>query len=455
MKIATKTALAYGFITAAILFIFAYGVYIASENNREEEFYDRLDYKVTWRAEFIFDANISEEMLRKLHKQNQILLNEADISVYDNKGNLYFTDERPPLGNPKILEKLKQKGRVKWASGNYQYLGIIYSFNGENYYIIGKATDLTGLLHIKKFKENIVILYLISVGIVFFIGFLFSYYTLQPLKNIIVQIKDISEQNLHKRINLPKSKDEIFELAQTFNTTFNRLEKSFNNHKNFVSTISHEFRTPLSTLIAELELAKELNTSIEDYRLSIDNALEDAEKASELSSALLDFARASYDVSQIKLVNLRIDEVLMETKLNLISKNNSYKINISYGNNLDAELSYSTIGNPYLLQVAFSNLMENACKYSADASCNIEIMIKNDKVEIQFTDHGYGIPKEDQELIFNLFYRGSNKNTSKGNGVGLAIVKQIINMHNGLINLTSTIGVGSTFSIILNRNKNL
>ena len=449
MKLATKTALAYSLITATILFVFAYIVYSVSENNREDEFFDRLDYKVIWRAEFLFDANISESMLRKLHKQNQILLNEADISVYDDDGKLIFTDNNPPLADQNIINSIKKNGRKEWSNGEYQFLGITYKFHNRNYYIIGKATDVTGNLHIQKFKQNLIIVYLISLAFVFIIGFIFSYFTVKPLKDIISQIKDISEHNLHKRLILPKSKDELHELGETFNNTFNRLEKSFNTHKNFVSTISHEFRTPLSILITELELAKELNVTVEDYRQSIDNALEDASKASKLSSALLDFARASYDVSQITMSEIRIDEILMEAKLNLLQKNSLYAIAVSYADNTDYEKSYSTIGNPYLLQVAFSNLMENACKYSPDHRCKVEIKVVGHYIEIQFADNGCGIPESDQKQIFELFYRGKNKNFSKGNGVGLSIVKQIINIHRGSIMLQSEINEGSIFTIQL------
>lgn len=195
-----------------------------------------------------------------------------------------------------------------------------YEFNHENFYIIGSAVDVTGNAHIEEFKKDIIIIYIISILIIFIIGFLFSYYTLKPLKDIILQIRDISEHNLNKRLVVPKAKDEIYELTETFNSTFNRLEKSFNNHKQFVTTISHEFRTPLSTLIAELELAKELNITLDDYKISIENALQDANHASQLSSALLDFARASYDVSQISFVDLRLDEILADAKVALLQK---------------------------------------------------------------------------------------------------------------------------------------
>lgn len=451
MKIATRTALIYALLTATILFVFAYVVYFVSEKNRENEFNDRLGYKITWRSEFLFDAKISDSKIKELHERNKKMLNEADISVYDGNKVLLFSDIKPSSKNQSHLDELikTKKDKITWQRKGRQYMAFKYPYNGQNFYIIGSAVDVTGKAHIAEFKKDIIVIYIISILIIFVIGFLFSYYTLKPLKDIILQIKDISEHNLDKRLIVPKAKDEIYELTETFNSTFNRLEKSFNNHRQFVTTISHEFRTPLSTLIAELELAKELNVTLDDYKLSIDNALQDANQASQLSSALLDFARASYDVSQISFVDLRLDEILAEAKIALLQKNPDYRVGINYMDDLanEDESNYDLNGNPYLLQIAFLNLMENACKYSDNNYCNVEIEVKNKVLEIRFIDGGIGISEEDQKKIFDLFYRGNNKNYNKGNGIGLSIVKRIIETHGGNISLRSQSRIGSTFKI--------
>ncbi|MDV7696891.1 HAMP domain-containing histidine kinase [Chryseobacterium soli] len=451
MKIATRTALNYAILTAGILFVFAYVLYFVSEKNREDEFNDRLGYKITWRSEFIFDAKIDPSKIKELHERNKKLLNEADINVYNHQKQLLFSDIPPLASNEKYLDRLikTNKNRMVWQRGDRQYMAIRYEYNSENYYVIGSAVDVTGKAHIAEFKKDVIIIYIISIAVIFVIGFLFSYYTLKPLKDIIIQIRDISEHNLNKRLDVPKAKDEIYELTETFNSTFNRLEKSFNNHKHFVTTISHEFRTPLSTLIAELELAKELNVTLDDYKLSIDNALQDANQASALSSALLDFARASYDVSQISFVDLRLDEIVAEAKLSLLQKNSGYKVGINYmDNTADKDQSnYDFHGNPYLLQIAFLNLIENACKYSADKYCTVEIEVQNEYLEVRFIDQGIGISEADLSKIFDLFYRGSNKNYEKGNGVGLSIVKNIIEIHQGKLFIQSEQGKGSIFKV--------
>src|ERR1700756_5092921 len=103
MKIATRTALNYAILTAGILFVFAYTLYFVSEKNREDEFNDRLGYKITWRSEFLFDAKMDDAKIRELHERNKKLLNEADISVYNSKKELIFTDIEPSSKNQYYL----------------------------------------------------------------------------------------------------------------------------------------------------------------------------------------------------------------------------------------------------------------------------------------------------------------------------------------------------------------
>lgn len=455
MKIATRTAFMYTVCTAAILLLFAYSVIFITERNQQEEFFDRLGYKLTWRSEFYFDAGVTEDIIRLLHKRNQQLLNEADVSIYDEKYQLLFSDVPTPLGSDKLWNKLQTHKRVKWIQDDMQYMAESYYHKNKRYYVVGRAKDLTGEFYMQRLKYNIYVICIVSLVLVFIVGFVFSYYTIKPIKNIIAHIRDISEHQLHKRLVVPKAKDELYELTETFNTTFNRLEQSFNNHRKFVTTISHEFRTPLAALIAELQLAKELNTTLEEYKVSVDNALQDAQKATDLSSALLDLARASYDISQISFVPLRLDELLMDAQLSVIGKNPSYKVKISYQAmqevNQEEMEGFEMNGNPYLLLIAFVNLMENACKYAQDEQCIVTLIQEDTSFVLQFKDKGIGISLEDQAKIFDLFYRGTNQKYNTGNGVGLSIVQQIVALHKGEIKVQSTIGEGSCFCIKLSR----
>lgn len=453
MKIASRTALVFTLFSATILFLFAYSIYFLSERNREEEFVDRLRYKITWRAEFIFDAQVNESQIRHIHEQNKRLINEAQITVFDEDFKLLFADYGEEPYDIGLLSDVCKKNYHTWSKGGQLYMALHYPFHGRKYYMIGHAYDQTGHAHIQGLRHMLVSIYVIAIVVIFFASFFFAQYILQPIKHIINEIRDVSEHNLSKRVYYRKAKDELSELIDTFNDTFNRLERSFNNQRHFVSIISHEFRTPLAAMIAELELAKELNTDVEEYRKSVDTALADAKEASLLSAALLDFARSNYDSSQVSFSELRLDEILIDAKLLVLEKNKDYRVSVSFDTSTgdDDQEEILVFGNAYLLKIAFANLIENACKYSADKHCLTRIMSNGETASVAFVDQGVGIEPAELPLIFNLFYRIDATASQAGHGIGLSIVQRIADMHKGRLTVDSVIHKGSTFTFQLNR----
>lgn len=208
-------------------------------------------------------------------------------------------------------------------------------------------------------------------------------------------------------------------------------------------------------MIAELELAKELNTTLADYQHSIDTALLDAKEATILSSSLLDFARANYDSSQVSFSSLRLDEILVESKFMVQDKDKDYRVSISFNydllHNAEDQEEILVMGNAYLLKVAFANLIENACKYSSDKHCLVDIIYHEGIAIVQVCDKGRGISSEDLPHIFELFYQSASSPGQHGHGIGLSIVQRIIDMHKGQLQVQSELGQGSTFTVQFNR----
>jgi two-component system sensor histidine kinase ArlS len=106
-------------------------------------------------------------------------------------------------------------------------------------------------------------------------------------------------------------------------------------------------------------------------------------------------------------------------------------------------------GNEYLLKVAFANLIENACKFSAGRQCHVTINFQQHRPVITFKDEGIGIPATDLPYIFTPFFRGENKTFAAGNGIGLSLTARIVQLHNGTLEVRSRRGEGTTFTIRL------
>ena len=262
------------------------------------------------------------------------------------------------------------------------------------------------------------------------------------------EVNKITATNLDLRLSEKHNKDELGALAQTFNQMLDRLEDSFDAQKMFVSNISHELRTPLAAIIAELELALEKEYSTPYYLQTIGNALSDSKKLVRLSDSLLDFAKASYDPLEIVFKEVRIDEVILDACQKLQRKNKEYKFNFIIDESIEEDTMLAMKANPYLLEVAVSNVLENACKYSDDHQCTITISKVDHKLSVTFKDNGFGISSEDMQHIFEPFYRGEHKTSLEGNGIGLPLTHKIITLHKGVLSLTSIVDKGSVFTMV-------
>jgi signal transduction histidine kinase len=266
---------------------------------------------------------------------------------------------------------------------------------------------------------------------------------------MVDEVEEITATNLDLRIKEGNGKDEIAELAITFNAMLNRLEKSFDAQKEFVSNISHELRTPITAMLTELQVTVEKERSSEYYKTAIEHAISDAQKLVRLSNSLLDLAKANYDHTEIAFKEVRLDELILDARNDALHDQPDYKINIGFETEIEDDDFISVLGNEYLLKVAFINLMENGCKFSKDKESAIAISYFKDKTILRFQDHGIGMDENELSHIFTAFYRGANQQFVSGNGIGLSLTKKIINLHKGTITVTSKKGEGTTFTVEL------
>ncbi len=229
-----------------------------------------------------------------------------------------------------------------------------------------------------------------------------------------------------------------------------RISKSLESQKMFVSNVSHEMRTPLAAIIAGLDLALQKERSKKEYQKTIGNALQDAHRMNRLIDGLLNLAKASYNKEEIKKQEIRLDELLLDARNTLLKAHPKYHIDILFETDTNDDDDYITVmGNLYLLNIAFSNLIENNCKYSQDKTSFIQISYWESKTIIRLSDSGIGMSDEDKEHLFTLFYRGNKEDIVEGHGIGMALSQRIIHLHDGNIAVYSEEGKGTTFVVEL------
>jgi signal transduction histidine kinase len=283
------------------------------------------------------------------------------------------------------------------------------------------------------------------VIISFGVGYIITSLQLKPLERLNREMINKSTKNLSNEIEFKDSGDEIASLIKSFNRMSKRLSRSFESQKEFVENASHELKTPLAVIQANIESALE-DGSISKEELK--ELLEDSKKSVTFMNKLTeDLLLLSVLEVEVKKEELDLNEVL-NNAVNLVKKLESSK---KFAFEITSSKSVSFVGNDVLLQRAFSNIVENSVKYSRGKKVEISIVRKEDRVVIKFIDDGVGISKENREKIFDRFYRidKSRARNSGGSGLGLSIAKEIIKKHNGEISVKNRKGGGAVFEIVL------
>jgi signal transduction histidine kinase len=289
---------------------------------------------------------------------------------------------------------------------------------------------------------------LFSIWLSILLSYLFSKKAIQPISRIIKSVKNINSLRMSNRLNEGKRKDEIEQLAITFNEMLTNLETAFKNQEDFVSNASHELRTPLTVMISESDYLLSHKRNQEDYINHISGLIVDLKDLNALLNSLLELAQINRDYN-IQLSDVRIDEIVYNAIHQIKTKYPNRKIQskIQYPED-DNELLIN--GNSGLLIIAFKNLIDNACKFSEN-EVYVEFEIQGKYIKIVISDKGIGIPSEELDSIYLPFKRASNVKFKAGFGVGLSLVNKIITLHGAEMKVYSIENEGTKFELLFNK----
>ncbi len=451
MKIRNRLTLLFSIIFALITIVGSTVVYLTSASYREEQFYDRLQGKATNTARLLIKVDEIDRNLLAIINQNTVtLINEQILIFNSHNQRIYNSNESIPTRlTPELLNKIRRSGTLKYRVDDKEVVGFTFTNERDEFVIVASALDKYGFSKLQNLKYTLIIVSISAIIITLIAGWLYAGHALKPIANIINKVDDISASKLHERLNEGNGTDEIAQLAITFNKMLGRLDSAFQMQRNFISYASHELRTPLTAITAQLDVMLQKPRDEEYYRKVSLSVQEDIHQLSILCNGFLNLANASLDKSEIRFEVLRIDEMLWQVREEILKASPDYKINIEYKEFPEQESALETNGNDHLLKIAFTNIIDNACKFSADKQAQVEIDIQPKEVLLSFNDNGVGIPLEDIEKLFEPFYRGSNVKTVKGHGLGLSLTYRIINLHDGKLTIDSTPGKGTTIKVKL------
>ncbi len=331
------------------------------------------------------------------------------------------------------------------------------SWEGNNYCIYDKkivSSDnyfwLRGVVSIKdeSYSVNTVVktnllLALILIAVASLGGYFILNYAFKPVKKISETAKRISTSgNLSQRIGIGESKDEITELANTFDDMLEQLEDTFEKEKQFTSDASHELRTPVAVVLSECEYMLDCAKTPDEFKESAVSVKRQAERMSKLISELLTISRMDKNTLQVNFEEVDLSELLSfvcDEQEEIHSE--SPKMIRDIAPNIKARV------DRFLLARLFINLISNAYQYGKDGK-TILVSLKSEEKNIVFSvkDEGIGIAEEDIDKIWERFYQAdSSRSDNNSMGLGLSMVKWIAECHNGNVRAESEYGRGSEF----------
>lgn len=282
---------------------------------------------------------------------------------------------------------------------------------------------------------------------------IFHVFVKLPLQKISLAAKEYAKGNLEYDGLKINSQDEIGELAQYLNVMSEEFKKLDERQKKFIANVSHDFRSPLTSIKGYLEAMLDGTIPPEMSEKYIRIVLEETERLTKLTSSLLTLN--TLDVNGATLDIQEFDCVRMVRHTLLTFEGQCSKKKISFDVTFGAK-SYMVMADQTKIQQVVYNLIDNAIKFS-NPNSEIHVTVKdvNDKVFISIKDSGIGIPKESINRIWDRFYKSdSSRGKDKvGTGLGLSIVKEVITHHNENINVVSTEGVGTEFTFSLTKSK--
>lgn len=455
MRIGTKIALQFTFIVAIILMIFTGSLYYILENYTKKEFSKYLtDRALTTASLLIKEKRIDKKLLKILDRNTLSTLYAAQVLVFNEDNKLSYDNvgkDSVIYYSPELLTQIRKQKFVNSEYKNKTVVGLMYNDpkTKKEFLVLAQSEDVYGNQKLENIKYAMLIGLISCILLTVLLSFIFSIQSLKPISRINQEVSKITANNLSQKLNTGNNKDEIAILARNFNEMLSRLEKSFILQKSFVSNASHELRTPLAAIKSEIQIALEKERSTEEYREILNTLENDNLRLIKLTNGLLQLAKSEEGEKNVKKDNVRIDEVLFEIQDELGHQNPEYKVNIDYENIPDDENTISILGNKSLIKTLFTNLIDNSCKYSENNTANVVIRFNTTNCIINIWDNGIGISKEDQDKIYEPFYRTANASKTKGHGIGLSICKRIVEIHKGRIVLKSELEKGSSFNIIL------
>ncbi len=390
----------------------------------------------------------SEAIIKKYGKEHYLVVNQNGQIIIS-----AFNSDRMERQDRASMDDAF-RGAVRYVTAEYvgtHFRILYYPISDMDILRVADSLDDS-----EKVIGGLVRLFVFIFPFILGVSLVMSWFLAGKSLDPVIKIRSLAEEirrgRLGERIDIGVKGKEIDDLVVIFNEMLDSIQRSIEAQKRFTSDVSHEIRSPLTSLRGSIEVALRKKRPPEEYEEVLRNNLSDILRLSRIADNLLFLARADNNIHELRMQWFELDQLLENNVARLMPKAESAGLSVSgeYQEHLEMR------GDIDLIEQALVNLIDNAIKYTPKGgSVSVYAREADGSVTVTVSDTGIGIPAEDVEHIFDRFYRVNKERSRKlgGTGLGLAITKWIVTSHGGTINVKSAVGRGSEFTVVLPKSR--
>ncbi len=451
-KIHFRLALIFSLIfilSSGILFAFSFLFLYNSMNKSEEDETKRrlLNY---WA---LYQSNGIDLVIREIDKESFLYGDQPFFARIADSENITLFLRYPEAWSEYLLEEIEKipvkdfENTLILKSNNSGNVLKAYTVHlSEDYFLQIGISTARSIHLLTLYRRNFIFLLLGLVGLGFGAGAFFSSRFLLPIRNLNSTLKEIiATGDFSKRIKERGVSDDLEEISLLFNQMLQRIETLIFQMKENLDIVAHDLRTPMTIFRGYAEQAIRDPKNLQAAGEALSASLEQSEKIISMLDTIMDISEAESGTLKLKKENLDLKQLVksLVEMYGFIGEERNITIAL---NAVECRID----ADPIRIRQAIGNILDNAVKYSPNNSIiNIEIEKYKQQILLIIKDKGPGIAKEDIPFIWDRLYRSPDVTEIPGSGLGLSLVKAIVTAHRGSVNVESTSGTGSVFTISL------
>lgn len=414
----------------AVSFIAIYFLFAAY---REEEFQQQQHEKIKYTVRMLVEYREMSENLADIMDELTIHdFYDERMLVFDKDKKLIFSsiDDLTITGYPEILHELNLHRRwIETKEQEYDVVGIYLEHNKKSYYAVSKAYDAFGYSKMYFLRNLLLAIFVSIVLVVLLVSVFLSNKISRPITRLANKLNkyDLNSRQF-KELTEETSSHELKHLTERFNDLLQRTNEAFAFQQHTIHHISHQLKTPVAILVSELEKIKQ-DVRIPELKAVLEPQINNAKSLGNIINALLEISRIESG-QPIRKQQIRMDEVIFDVieELNIIYTDFHFEVNYKPASFDEHRLIISV--NDMLIRQAVHNLLANCIAYSDNARAGILIDCASpDVLKILISNSGQQVSATEEKSLFNLFFRGANSQGKTGFGLGLALVKRILQLN--------------------------